>query len=161
MEKFIRQMKKEDLYDVSQLYRYQYEYHRQNVPNNTPLKYKDITEEDFNNAAKDKDTLLLVLCIKDKENDVIAGTALLKVVREKHNHITTSFPYVYIDQLVINEQYQKNQLGSYFIEYIKTMSAEHGYKEILLDCWVENIKGMDFYLKNKFIPIRKLFSHKL
>ncbi|MCG7497435.1 GNAT family N-acetyltransferase [Vibrio sp. Of7-15] len=161
MEKYIRKMKKEDLHDISQLYRYQYEYHRKNVPDNTPVHYKDITEEDFNNAEQDQNTLVLVLCILEHGKEAIAGSALINIIHQEDNNITASFPYIYIDQFVIGEQYQNNQLGSYFLEYIKEMSSEHGYKEILLDCWVENKKGIEFYSKNDFTPIRQLFSHKL
>ncbi len=70
-------------------------------------------------------------------------------------HITKSYEVLDINNIIVNNKYQRKNIGTKLIEYTKNYFND--IKEIILEVRSNNKKAIDFYKKNNFeiINIRK------
>ena len=92
--------------------------------------------------------------ILSNDNDYLYGyyikDALIAFI-----HITKSFEIIEINNIVVDQDYRRKNIGTKLINYIIEKFSDT--KEILLEVRSKNINAIDFYKKNNFtcINIRK------
>ena len=92
--------------------------------------------------------------IIDNDNEYIYGYYLDNLL-VAFIHITKSFDVIDINNIIVDQKYRNNNIGSKLINYI--VNKHNGTKELLLEVRSKNTIAINFYKKNNFkcIHIRK------
>ena len=59
--------------------------------------------------------------------------------------------YLYIDQISVLPDYQRQGFGEQLIQRVKELAGEKGIEVIALDVWAFNTKARDFFAKQGFV----------
>lgn len=104
--------------------------------NGRPDVYENLSDEELKkDLIKQFENLSMIVVI---DNDIIVGYLAYKI-KEKH------VKKLYIDQLVITEQYRKKGLGKMLINKIKDIALKNNCDRIELNCWIFNKDAMAMY----------------
>jgi ribosomal-protein-alanine acetyltransferase len=103
--------------------------------------------EDYNSEIDNNDAVFLVAESEDK----IAGFILARLI--------ATLKAVEIVNFAVFEKYQKRGIGKLLLTELSSVLITSNYKKIELEVREQNLKAINFYLKNKFIKdgIRKNF----
>jgi ribosomal-protein-alanine acetyltransferase len=103
--------------------------------------------EDYNSEIDNNDAVFLVAESQDK----IVGFILARLI--------ATFKVCEIVNFAVVEKYQKQGIGELVLTELLSVLITSNYKKIELEVREQNLKAINFYLKNKFIKdgIRKIF----
>ncbi len=104
--------------------------------NGRPDVYENLSDEELKkDLIKQFENLSMIVVI---DNDSIVGYLAYKI-KEKNVR------KLYIDQLVITEQYRKNGLGKMLVNKVKNIALKNNCDRIELNCWIFNKDAMAMY----------------
>ena len=147
----IRKATNEDLDNgLFEVFRQGYRFHEQARPD----FFKDFSDEELLNILKknmaDEEKTTLVV----EENNYIVAYAVYKFKARA----TTA---IYVDEIIVNENYRGQKYGEKLMEYIENLGRENNCSRVDLDCWSFNTRGLHFYEKNGYTSQRTLFEKNL
>ena len=134
----IQKATKDDFLGIHKIFQEVHDHHL----NGTINTFKDIdpfTEEEFNEALKDKNTFLLVA--KEKE---IEGFILATIVEKEGRH-TKFKKSLHINTIGTKKDSQNKGVGSALIKEIKKIAKENKCDNINLSVWSFNDNAIKFY----------------
>lgn len=104
--------------------------------NGRPDVYENLSDEELKkDLIKQFEYLSMIVVI---DNDIIVGYLAYKI-KEKNVR------KLYVDQLVITEQYRKNGLGKMLVNKVKNIALKNNCDRIELNCWIFNKDAMAMY----------------
>ena len=62
---------------------------------------------------------------------------------------------VYIDQMSVQSAYRRHGVGAALIEQAKTLAAEVGADQVILEVWSFNSGAQDFYAAQGFVQYKQ------
>ena len=140
----IKKATKHDFHGIHAIFQEVHDFHL----NGTINTFKDIdpfTEEEFNEAIKDKNTFLLIA----KEDSNIIGFLLASIVEKEGRH-TKFKKSLHINTLATKKEAQNKGIGTSLINEIKKIAKENKCDNINLSVWSFNENAIKFYKHNGF-----------
>ena len=113
-------------------------------------KTKEELKNDLINTLKSTEEIILVIEI----NNIIIG-----YVKFKYNTKATKF--IWIDEIVIDNDYKKKGYGKTLITEVTKFAKENNCKRIELNCWSFNEDALRFYEKIGFVQQRIIFEKEV
>ena len=117
---------------------------------------KKITLEEFEElfayTSKHQNYKLFSFFYKDDCVALIGMRPYCDFVRKKH---------LYIDDLVVHENYRSKGLGTKLLEWIDVYAAKNNYKQIRLSTGIDNTLANKFYTKNSYKNKAIVFVKKM
>ena len=113
-------------------------------------KTKEELKNDLINTLKSTEEIILVIEI----NNIIIG-----YVKFKYNTKATKF--IWIDEIVIDNDYKKKGYGKTLITEVTKFAKENNCKRIELNCWSFNKDALRFYEKIGFVQQRIIFEKEV
>lgn len=115
-----------------------------------------LTEEAFWQYQKEMTSLgnyWLVLAFEDHDLIGICGY-----------WIATKFytgKYMEIDNFIIDSKHRSKRYGAYFINYLESIAMDQECETVMLDAYLENTKGHEFYKRHTYLPCGYHFIKKI
>ena len=129
-------------------YIYGYRFHQ----NGRPDIFSDMTEEELKNKLlEDFEKLRIVVAIANSE---IVGYIAFDI-KEKN------YKKLYINQLVVRNEFQKQGVAKILINEIKRIGLENNCKRIEFNCWMFNENALAMYDHLEFEKQRIIYEMKL
>ena len=126
-------------------------------------RFHEKARPDFFQNFSDEELLnILVKNLNDEEKTTL--------VVEENNYIVAYAVYrfkvrattaIYVDEIIVNENYRGKKYGEQLMEYIEQIGKDHNCSRVDLDCWTFNTRGLHFYEKNGYTSQRTLFEKNL
>ena len=113
-------------------------------------KTNEELKKDLINDLKSTEEIILVIEI----NNIIIG-----YVKFKYNTKATKF--IWIDEIVIDNDYKKKGYGKTLITEVTKFAKENNCKRIELNCWSFNEDALKFYEKIGFVQQRIIFEKEV
>ena len=113
-------------------------------------KTNEELKNDLINDLKSTEEIILVIEI----NNIIIG-----YVKFKYNTKATKF--IWIDEIVIDNDYKKKGYGKTLITEVTKFAKENNCKRIELNCWSFNEDALKFYEKIGFVQQRIIFEKEV
>jgi ribosomal protein S18 acetylase RimI-like enzyme len=79
------------------------------------------------------------------------GYIYARLVNQPENEYRHAMRYLYIDQISVLPDYQRQGFGEQLIQRVKELAGEKGIEVIALDVWAFNTKARDFFAKQGFV----------
>jgi len=130
-----------ELFWQSDLYHFNYEPY---IYEKTEEGYR--SEEYIKSIIEDKKSLFIVLEIENK----VIGFLLAYEEEKGHLPFHKKRRYLVLDNIVVDEKYQKNGYGQKLLDYLLEYSKENKYSDILLNVYCFNEKAIKLYEKYGF-----------
>lgn len=86
------------------------------------------------------------------EEDAVIGHAFCVHKQEINNSVLTDIKTLYIDDICVDENNRRRNVGSMLYDYVLNYAKENDYYNITLNVWTCNPGAMKFYEKVGFLP---------
>ena len=86
------------------------------------------------------------------EEDAVLGHAFCIHKQEIDNSVLTDIKTLYIDDICVDENNRRRNVGSMLYDYVFNFAKENDYYNITLNVWTCNPGAMKFYEKVGFLP---------
>lgn len=80
----------------------------------------------------------------------IIGYLLIKILKTPDTPFRYTKSFIYIDHIIIDQEYRNNGLGKQFIEFVRTLARENGVQNITSDVWDFNGEASLFFRSQGF-----------
>lgn len=70
----------------------------------------------------------------------------------------TQSPVAYVEGIYVKDEYQKQGVGKYLIQYAERWALEHGCVELASDALLENTKSYEFHTKVGFQEVERVVT---
>ncbi len=117
---------------------------------------KKYNDEELKKIIRDDKTPIFVA---EKEN-IILGYAFCIQKQFLNDNNMTSIKTLYIDDLCVDEMARNQHIGKTLYNYVINYAKEHGFYNVTLNVWADNIGAVKFYEKIG-LKIQKIGMEKI
>jgi ribosomal protein S18 acetylase RimI-like enzyme len=79
------------------------------------------------------------------------GYVYARLVNQPENEYRRAMQYIYIDQISVRPDYQRQGFGERLIQRVKELAVDKGIDMIALDVWSFNTNAQDFFARQGFV----------
>lgn len=101
------------------------------------------TEDELGVILSDDSTPVFVA----EQNGETVGYAFCVHKQFVDNNIMTDIKTLYIDDLCVDENARGGHIGTRLYEYVLEYAKNHGYYNVTLNVWADNVNAVKFYEK--------------
>ncbi|HPA11417.1 MAG TPA: GNAT family N-acetyltransferase [Treponemataceae bacterium] len=102
----------------------------------------------FNEIIKDENTFIFIVAYQE----IDVGYIILSRVHYPETNFRKAYESLYIEQISINQEYQKLGIGKELINKAKQVATSLGINRIELDYWSKNRNAGQFFESQGFNP---------
>lgn len=117
---------------------------------------KKYTDEELKEIIQDD---LRPIFVAEKEGTVL-GYAFCVHQQHINNNNMTDVKTLYIDDLCVDENARNEHVGSTLYRYVLDYAKDHGYYNVTLNVWADNVNAVKFYEKLG-LKIQKIGMEKI
>ena len=121
-----------------------YDHEYMNLINHFTRNPVDISKAQFYSQVKQMDPKDYIIAVIELD-EVIIATGTLLIEHKVHNNLKNMG---HIEDVIVNEQYQKQGLGSKLITYLIDRAKKNNCYKVVLNC---NEKSVGFYQRFGFV----------
>lgn len=133
----IREYQEKDKNDLKILIQELHNLHVKNRPD-IYKTIKEISEEFINQTLSDINLIVI-------EKEKVIGLLIASIKKTKENEIMYSYPFIYIEAVVIKEEYKNHKIGTKLYEELEKIAKKKKITKIELNVWSFNNNAIEFY----------------
>ena len=156
MEIKIRRAKESDIETIDELLFEVHKVHSDMRPDLFKAGAKKYTDDELKQIIADDQTPVFVA---ESESKVV-GYAFCIHKQFVNNNNMTDVKTLYIDDLCVDEACRGQHIGKKLYEYVISYAKEHGFYNVTLNVWADNINAVKFY-ENIGLKIQKIGMEKI
>jgi ribosomal protein S18 acetylase RimI-like enzyme len=147
----IRVAEMNDRTSLEELFREEFEYHKNLIPDlfGTP---EILVSEKWLESVIDNNKIHLLVSEYEKE---IVGAILFSIVKNPKDDILKDREFGYIEEMIVKESFRGKGIGKKLLNHAIEDFKSRGIKELEIDVWDNNKIGKGFYEGQEFKTIRK------
>ena len=153
----IRRAEERDLEGINRLLMQVCLVHHKGRPDLFRYGAKKYTDEQLKEIIRDAQRPIFVAA---DENQNILGYAFCIFQQHKNDNILTDIKTLYIDDLCVDEMARNQHIGKTLYNYVINYAKEHGFYNVTLNVWADNIGAVKFYEKIG-LKIQKIGMEKI
>lgn len=139
----IRRAAKGDIKRIDELLFQVHKVHSDARPDIFRKGAKKYTDEELEKIIADDKTPVFVA---EKDGKVEGYAFCIHKQFPKESNMT-DIKTLYIDDLCVDENCRGHHIGTLIYEYVLTYAREHGYYNVTLNVWADNVNAVKFYEK--------------
>lgn len=143
--------------DVIDLSREGHEYHQNKYPKFFKNFNIEIARNDIEKILLENKGVSFVAKVKDENIAYI----LCKIKYIEENDYRYGYSVLYIDQIVVKQEYRKNGIAQILIDRSVQKAKELKLDKVELTCWYGNKEALGLYKKNDFKETRVAFEREI
>lgn len=152
----IRKAKESDINSIDKLLFEVHKVHSDVRPDLFKKGAKKYTDEELKKIIHDEKTPVFVA----EKNGEILGYAFCIHKQFLNDNNMTDVKTLYIDDLCVEECARGQHVGTLLYEYVINYAKEHGYYNVTLNVWADNINAVKFY-EHIGLKIQKIGMEKI
>ncbi len=152
----IRKAKETDIKVIDKLLFQVHKVHSDVRPDLFKKGAKKYTDSELKEIFNDENTPVFVA---EKAGDVL-GYAFCIHKQFLDNNNMTDVKTLYIDDLCVDENARRQHVGALLYEYVINYARKHGYYNVTLNVWADNINAVKFY-ESIGLKIQKIGMEKI
>ena len=152
----IRPAKEDDICVIDELLYEVHKVHSDTRPDLFKKGAKKYTDDELKTIINDENTPVFVA----EKAGVVLGYAFCIHKQFLNNNNMTDVKTLYIDDLCVDENARGQHIGTLLYEYVINFAKEHGYYNVTLNVWANNVNAVKFY-ENIGLKIQKIGMEKI
>ena len=144
MEIKFRKATTNDFNTISILKKLIHNYHSYQKPDFYKNMELPLTKNEFEELLVSRDNFIYVVGSGEK----IYGYAITKVISYQANPLIVDHKRLFIDDIIIDPEYQKKGIGKFLMEKLESVCRAEGYNYLDLNVWSFNTDAINFYRKH-------------